>query len=61
MIILGQFGLNCPSGFREEAFWDTFPLGTNVKLSSAVAAIFHFISEQKNINFVEDHPMNIPV
>jgi hypothetical protein len=20
MIILGQFGLNCPSGFREEAF-----------------------------------------
>jgi hypothetical protein len=26
-----------------------------------IAAIFHFISEQKNLNFVEDHPMNIPV
>jgi hypothetical protein len=21
MIIHGQFGFNCPSGFREEAFW----------------------------------------
>jgi hypothetical protein len=47
MIILGQFGLNCPSGLREEAFWDTFPIGSNVKLSPAVAAIFHFILEQK--------------
>jgi hypothetical protein len=61
MIILGKFGFNCPSGFREEAFWDTFPIGSNVKLSPAVAAIFHFISEQKNLNFVEDNPMNIPV
>ena len=47
MIIPGQFGLNCPSGFREEAFCDTFPIGSNVKLSPAVAAIFHFISQQK--------------
>ena len=47
MIIPGQFGLNSPSGFREEVFWDTFPIGSNVKLSPAVAAIFHFISEQK--------------
>ena len=47
MIILGQFGLNFPSGFREEAFSDTFPIGSNVKLSPAVAAIIHFISEQK--------------
>ena len=47
MIILGQFGFNCPSGFREEAFRDTFPILSNVKLSPAVAAIFHFISEQK--------------
>ena len=46
MIIPGQFGLNFPSGFREEAFWDTFPIGSNVKLSPAVAAIFHFISGQ---------------
>jgi hypothetical protein len=47
MIIPGQFGLNCPSGFREEAFYDTFPKGSNVKLSPAVAAILNFISEQK--------------
>jgi hypothetical protein len=47
MIIPGQFGFNCPSGFREEVFRDTFPIGSNVKLSPAVAAIFHFISEQK--------------
>jgi hypothetical protein len=45
MIIPQQFGFNCPSGFREEAFWDTFPIGPNVKLSPAVT--FHFISEQK--------------
>ena len=33
MIIPGQFGFNCSSGFREE--------------SPAVAAILNFISEQK--------------
>jgi hypothetical protein len=47
MIIPGQFGFNCPSGFREEAFWNIFPLGSIVKLSHAVAAILNFISEQK--------------
>ena len=47
MIIPGQFGFNCPSGFREEAFWNIFPIGFNVKLSPAVAAILNFISEQK--------------
>jgi hypothetical protein len=47
MIFLGQFGFICPSGFIEEVFWDTFPIGSNVKLSPAVAAIFHFILEQK--------------
>ena len=47
MIIPGQFGVNCPSGFREEVFWDTFPIGSNVKLIPAVATIFHLISEQK--------------
>jgi hypothetical protein len=41
MIIPGQFGFNCPSGLREEAFWNIF------KLSPAVAAILNFISEQK--------------
>ena len=49
MIILGQFGFNCPSGFREEAFWNIFPIGSNVKLSPAIAAIFNFISEQKTL------------
>ena len=39
--------LNCPSGFREEAFLDTFPIGSNVKLSPAIATILNFISEQK--------------
>jgi hypothetical protein len=41
MIIPGQFG------FREEAFRNIFPIGSNVKLSPAVAAILNFISEQK--------------
>ena len=49
MIIPGQFGFNCPSGFREEAFWNIFPIGSNVKLSPAVAAILNFISEQKTL------------
>jgi hypothetical protein len=31
------------SGFREEAFWNIFPIGSNVKLSPAVAAILNFI------------------
>ena len=47
MIIPGQFGFNYPSGFREEVFWNIFPIGSNVKLSPAVAAILNFISEQK--------------
>ena len=47
MIIPGQFGFNCPSGFREEAFWNIFPIGSNVKLSPAVAATLNFITEQK--------------
>ena len=47
MTIPGQFGFYCPSGFREEAFWNIFPIGSNVKLSPAVAAILNFIPEQK--------------
>ena len=47
MTIPGQFGFYCPSGFREEAFWNIFPKGSNVKLSPAVAAILNFIPEQK--------------
>ena len=49
MIIPGQFGFNCPSGFREVAFWNIFPIGSNVKLSPAVAVILNFISEQKTL------------
>ena len=59
MIIPGQFGFNCPSGFREEAFWNIFPIGSNVKLSPAVAAEFHIGT--KNLKIVEDHPMNIHI
>ena len=47
MIIPGQFGFNYLSGFREEAFWNIFPIESNVKLSPAVAANLNFISEQK--------------
>ena len=47
MIIPGQFGFNYQSGFREEAFWNIFSIGSNVKLSPAVATILNFISEQK--------------
>ena len=47
MIIPGQFGFNCLSGLREEAFWNIFPIGSNVKLSPAVTAILNFILEQK--------------
>jgi hypothetical protein len=42
MIIPGQFGFNCPSGLREEAFWNIFPIGSNVKLSSLYVS-FHNI------------------
>ena len=49
VIIPGQFGFNCPRGFREEAFWNIFPIGSNVKLSPAVAAILNFIPEQKTL------------
>jgi hypothetical protein len=47
MIIPGQFGFNCPCGFREEAFWNIFAIGSKVKLSPAIGAILYFISEQK--------------
>jgi hypothetical protein len=39
MIMPGQFVFNCPSVFREEAFWNIFPIGSNVKLIPGVAAI----------------------
>ena len=47
MIIPGQFGFNCPSGLREEAFRNIFPIRSNVKLNPAIASILNLISEQK--------------
>jgi hypothetical protein len=44
MIIPGQFGFNCPSGLREEAFWNIFTIGSNVNLCPAVVAILDFRS-----------------
>jgi hypothetical protein len=48
-MIIGRFSTNCmffmpiycPSGFIEEALWNIFPMGSNVKLSPAVAAILN--------------------
>ena len=47
MIIPEKFGFNWASGFKEEAFWKKNPIGSNVKLSPAVAVILNFIPEQK--------------
>ena len=47
MIIPGQFGFNCPSGLRDEAFRNIFPIGSNVNLFPAVVAILDFRSLYK--------------
>jgi hypothetical protein len=44
MIIHGQFG------FREGAFWNIFPIGSNVKLSPAVAAMFNIGPYGENVS-----------
>jgi hypothetical protein len=49
MIIPGQVGFNCPSGFREEAFLNIFPIGSNVKLNPAVATEMNFIPQQNTL------------
>ena len=61
MIIPGQFGFNCPSGLRQEAFRNIFPIGSNDKLSPACSRHFEFHIGTKNLKFVEDYPMNIHV
>ena len=48
MIILGQFGFICPSGFREET-------------NSCCSRHLPFYIGTKKLKFVEDHPMNIHV
>jgi hypothetical protein len=40
--------------------FEHFPIGSNVNLCIAVAAILNFRSAEKNRNFVEDLPMIIP-
>jgi hypothetical protein len=35
MIIPRQFGFNCPSGLREEEFWNIFPIGSNKMAATA--------------------------
>jgi hypothetical protein len=46
---------------EKKHFESFFPIGSNVKLCPAIAAILNFISEQINLKIVEDHPMNIHV
>jgi hypothetical protein len=44
----------------EKKAFEHFPIGSNVNLCPAVAAILNFRSANKNRNFVEDLPMIIP-
>ena len=44
----------------EKKAFEHFPIGSNVNLCPAVAAILNFRSAYKNRNFVEDLPMIIP-
>ena len=44
----------------EKKAFEHFPIGSNVNLCSAVAAILNFGSAIKTIIFVEDLPMIIP-
>jgi hypothetical protein len=53
MIIPGQFGFNCPSGFREEAFWRKFKMaataGHRLTLDPMGKCSNAFFSETTNI------------
>jgi hypothetical protein len=44
----------------EKKAFEHFPIGSNVSLCPAVAAILDFGSTLKNRKFVEDFPMIIP-
>jgi hypothetical protein len=48
MIIPGQFGFNCPSGFSQSEH--IIGPGSHIEYPTGT----------KNSNFVEDHPRNIP-
>jgi hypothetical protein len=54
MIIPGQFGFNCPSGFREE---DLFSQSEHI---IDPGSHIEYPTGTKNSNFVQDHPRNIP-
>jgi len=56
MIIPGQFGFNCPSGFREEDLWNLSQSEYIIGPGSQV----EYPTGTKNRNFVEDQPRNIP-
>ena len=60
MIIPGQFGFNCPSGFREEAFWNIFSIGSYVKIKSSHGSHLEFPICKRFTNLVQDLPMIIP-
>jgi hypothetical protein len=47
MNIPEHFGFNCPSDFSKEVFIKHFPIRSNVRLSSSIADILNFITEQK--------------
>ena len=57
MIIPGQFGFNCPSGLREEAFWNIFSQSEHI---IGPGSHVKYLTGTKNKKFVEDHPRNIP-
>jgi hypothetical protein len=54
MTILSKFGSNWATGSRQEDVLCEFPIGSYVKLSSAVGAI---LVEGPNIFLEENHPM----
>jgi hypothetical protein len=53
MIIPGQFGFNCPSGFREEAFWNIFPIGSNVNTTAGHRLTLDSMGKYSNAFFSE--------
>jgi hypothetical protein len=60
-LILDPMGKCSNAFFSETTNMIKAKLYMNVHWTCCIAAILHFISEQKNLNFVKDHPMNIPV
>jgi hypothetical protein len=54
MIIPGQFGFNCPSGFREEAFWNIYPTHIfHIHVSHNIFHIIYLFHILKAMNFAQ--------